>query len=230
MAMRETSIPGMRRKILPNLSHRKTQTTLDKVAKKRFKRYFIERLIARFYQHLITSAPYKGTKKTPKIAVIGGYTADTTNRYLLLATASAVALVGQKLPSRSALLLNLIMSQAVRRRVLVVLNSFDSPYLRRTTAPSVLARLATHPSIDLLYTADTPHFSPLFDVGMETQHRLLCYDATTFSLGDAETDPAETVNELLGRSDRLVGGRDSLGSFLPSLPEQARELFRVLVM
>ncbi|OWY49370.1 ORC2-like protein [Alternaria alternata] len=112
----------------------------------------------------------------------------------------------------------------------VALNSIGSSYLRKTPVPSMLARIAaTHPSIDLLYTADTPYFAPLFDAGMGTQHRLLFHDAITSTLGDVEMGPAETVNELLGRSNRRIGGRDSLGSFLSTLPEQVQELFRIFI-
>lgn len=59
---------------------------------------------------------------------------------------------------------------------------------------------------------------------------MLFHDATTFALGDTETDLLETIHELSGRSDRRVGGKDGLGSFLSSLPEQVRELFHILVM
>ncbi|KAH6838450.1 hypothetical protein B0T12DRAFT_490545 [Alternaria alternata] len=43
------------------------------------KHIFTERLAAHLYQHLKISAPYKRTKKTPKITVMSGYTAGTTN-------------------------------------------------------------------------------------------------------------------------------------------------------
>jgi origin recognition complex subunit 2 len=94
----------------------------------------------------------------------------------------------------------------------------------------MLARLAAHPSINLVCTADTPNFPLLWDVGFKTQYKFLFHDATTFAPYDAEIDVVESVNELLGRSGRRVGGRDGVGFVLRSLPENARLLFRILVM
>jgi origin recognition complex subunit 2 len=94
----------------------------------------------------------------------------------------------------------------------------------------MLARLAAHPSINLVCTADTPNFPLLWDVGLKTQYKFLFHDATTFASYDAEIDVVESVNELLGRSGRRVGGRDGVGFVLRSLPENARSLFRILVM
>ena len=65
---------------------------------------------------------------------------------------------------------------------------------------------------------------------MKTQYKFLFHDATTFAPYDAEIDVVETVNELLGRSGRRVGGRDGVGFVLRSLPENARSLYRILVM
>lgn len=65
---------------------------------------------------------------------------------------------------------------------------------------------------------------------MKTQYKFLFHDATTFAPYDAEIDVVETVNELLGRSGRRIGGRDGVGFVLRSLPENARSLYRILVM
>ncbi|ORY17556.1 origin recognition complex, subunit 2, partial [Clohesyomyces aquaticus] len=111
----------------------------------------------------------------------------------------------------------------------IILNSIDSPYLRKSPTPSMLATLAAHSSINLLCTADSPNFPLLWDVGLKAQLRFLFHDATTFAPYDAEIDVVETVNELLGRSGRRVGGRDGVGFVLRSLPENARSLFRILV-
>jgi origin recognition complex subunit 2 len=116
------------------------------------------------------------------------------------------------------------------RPIPVILNSIDSPYLRKAPVPSMLARLAAHPSINLVCTADTPNFPLMWDVGLKTQYKFLFHDATTFAPYDAEVDVVETVNELLGRSGRRVGGRDGVGFVLRSLPENARSLYRILVM
>jgi origin recognition complex subunit 2 len=94
----------------------------------------------------------------------------------------------------------------------------------------MLARLAAHPAINLICTADTPNFPLLWDVGLKTQYKFLFHDVTTFAPYDAEVDVVESVNELLGRSGRRVGGRDGVSFVLRSLPENARLLFRMLVM
>ncbi|RAR11441.1 ORC2-domain-containing protein [Stemphylium lycopersici] len=198
------------------------------------KRVITEKFTSHLYHHLLDQAPYKGTKKTPKIVVINGYTAGTTIKDVLVTIASAVVPGGLKLPNQPALLLEFVLEHLTTNPpphpVPVVLNSIDSPYLRKTPMPSMLARLATHPSINLVCTADTPNFPLLWDVGLKTQYKFLFHDATTFASYDAEIDTVETVNELLGRSGRRVGGRDGVGFVLRSLPEQARELFRILVM
>lgn len=198
------------------------------------KRIITERFTARLYRHLLDSAPYKQTNKTPKIVVINGYTPGTTIKDILVTIASAVVPASLKLPNQPALLLDFVLEHLTNspptQPVPVILNSIDSPYIRKSPVPSMLARLVSHPSISLVCTADTPNFPLLWDVGLKTQYKFLFHDATTFAPYDAEIDTVETVNELLGRSGRRVGGRDGVGFVLRSLPEQARELFRILVM
>jgi origin recognition complex subunit 2 len=111
----------------------------------------------------------------------------------------------------------------------MIFNSMDSPYLRKAPAPSILATLAAHPSINLVCSVDSPNFPLLWDVGLKAQFKFLFHDTTTFAPYDAEIDVVESVNELLGRSGRRVGGRDGVGFVLRSLPENARSLFRILV-
>lgn len=198
------------------------------------KRIITERFTAHLYHSLLDRAPYKGTKKTPKIVVVNGYSPGTTIKELLVTIASAVVPASVKLPNQPTMLLDFILDYLTNtppsHPVPVILNSIDSTYLRKTPVPSMLARLAAHPSINLICTADTPNFPLLWDVGLKTQYKFLFHDATTFAPYEAEIDTVETVNELLGRSGRRVGGRDGVGFVLRSLPEQARELFRILVM
>jgi origin recognition complex subunit 2 len=198
------------------------------------KRVITERFTAHLYHSLLDRAPYKGTKKTPKIVVVNGYAAGTTLKEVLVTIASAIVPANLKLPNQPAVLLDFILEHLTNNPpshpVPVVLNSIDSPYLRKSPLPSMLARLAAHTSVNLICTADAPNFPLLWDVGLKTQYKFLFHDATTFAPYDAEIDTVETVNELLGRSGRRVGGRDGVGFVLRSLPEQARELFRILVM
>ena len=198
------------------------------------KRTITEEFAAHTYRHLMGQPPYKGSKRTPRIAVVNGYAAGTTMKELLTTVASAFMPASVKLPNQPAVLLDLILehlsSNPPSHPIPVILNSIDSPYLRKSPTPSMLARLAAHPSISLLCTADSPNFSLLWDVGLKTQYKFLFHDATTFAPYDAEIDVVETVNELLGRSGRRVGGRDGVGFVLRSLPENARSLYRILVM
>lgn len=198
------------------------------------KRAITEEFAAHAYRHLLGQSPYKGSKRTPRIAVVNGYAAGTNMKEVLTTVASAFMPASLKLPNQPAVLLDLILehlsSNPPSHPVPVILNSIDSPYLRKSPTPSMLARLAAHPSISLLCTADSPNFSLLWDVGLKTQYKFLFHDATTFAPYDAEIDVVETVNELLGRSGRRVGGRDGVGFVLRSLPENARSLYRILVM
>ena len=68
-----------------------------------------------------------------------------------------------------------------------------------------------------------------WDVALARQFRFLYHDATTFQPYTAELDVVEEVNSLLGRSGRRLGGKDGVGYVLKSLPENARNLFRILV-
>ncbi|KAJ4988653.1 origin recognition complex subunit 2 [Stagonosporopsis vannaccii] len=198
------------------------------------KRTITERFAAHLYRHILAMASFKGSKIAPTIAVINAYAAGTTMKEILTAVALSVMSASTKLPNQLTVLLDFVLDflsvNAPPRPISVIINSIDSPYLRKSPAPSMLARLATHPSINLLCTADTPSFPLLWDVGLKTQFRFLFHDATTFAPYDAEIDVVESVNELLGRSGRRVGGRDGVGFVLRSLPENARSLYRILVM
>ncbi|CAO2649291.1 Nn.00g066760.m01.CDS01 [Neocucurbitaria sp. VM-36] len=198
------------------------------------KRVITEHFTAHLYHHLLERAPYKGTKKTPKVVVINGYTVGITVKDILTTIASAFVPANVKMPNQLTTLLDFLLEHLSNNPpshpIPVIVNSIDSPYLRKTPTPSMLARLASHPYINLVCTADTPNFSLLWDVGLKTQYKFLFHDTTTFAPYDAEIDTVETVNELLGRSGRRVGGRDGVGFVLRSLPENARELFRILVM
>lgn len=78
-------------------------------------------------------------------------------------------------------------------------------------------------------SVDTPNFALLWDLSLTRQYRFLFHDATTFEPYVVELDPVEEVNALLGRSGRRLGGKDGVGYVLKSLPENARNLYRILV-
>jgi origin recognition complex subunit 2 len=198
------------------------------------KRNITEKFTQHLYAHLLDQVPYKGTRQTPKIVVVNGYAPGTTIKDVLTTIASACVPASTKLPNQPSSLLEVILEYLTNDPpsypIPVILNSIDSLNLRKGATPAMLARLAAHPSINLVCTADTPNFPLLWDVGFKTQYKFLFHDATTFAPYDAEIDVVESVNELLGRSGRRVGGRDGVGFVLRSLPENARLLFRILVM
>ncbi|KAJ4353092.1 Origin recognition complex subunit 2 [Ascochyta clinopodiicola] len=198
------------------------------------KRSITNKFLMHLYRHLSEMTPHSGLKKNPKIAVINGYAPGITLKEVLTTVASIAIPTTTKLPNQPAVLLDFVLeylsTSPPLHPVSVVLNSIDSPHLRKSPMPSMLARLAAHPSINLLCTADTPSFPLLWDVGLKTQYKFLFHDTTTFASYDAEIDVVEVVNELLGRSGRRVGGRDGVGFVLRSLPENARSLYRILVM
>ncbi|KAH6622354.1 origin recognition complex subunit 2-domain-containing protein [Boeremia exigua] len=198
------------------------------------KRMITEQFAAHLYRRLLGTAPYNGSRKTPRIAMINAYAAGTTMKDLLMTVVSTIMPISTKLPNQPAVLLDFVLDslsdEPPPHPVFIILNSIDSSSLRKSPIPSMLARLAAHPSVSLICTADTPNFALLWDVGLKTQYKFLFHDATTFAPYDAEIDVVETVNELLGRSGRRVGGRDGVGFVLRSLPENARSLYRILVM
>jgi origin recognition complex subunit 2 len=198
------------------------------------KRSITERFTARLYEYLSGNAPYKGSKKKkPQVVVVNAYSPGTTLKEILTTVASAVNPKQSKFPNQPSALLSYITEYLTANPpphpIPVIINSLDSPYLRKPPVPSILATLAAHPEISLVCTVDTPNFPLLWDVGLKSQFNFVFHDATTFAPYDAELDVVESVNELLGRSGRRVGGRDGIGFVLRSLPENARSLFRILV-
>ena len=197
------------------------------------KRAIADNYAAHLYEQLAERAPYKGTKKTPPIVVVNGYTSGITIKDILTTVASVAIPSRLKLPNQPASLLAYMLDYLTENPpphpIPIILNSIDSPNLRRSPTPTILATLASHPQINLVCTADTPNFPLLWDVGLKAQYKFLFHDATTFAPYNAEIDVVETVNELLGRSGRRVGGRDGVGFVLRSLPENARSLFKILV-
>ncbi|PHH91504.1 hypothetical protein CDD83_173 [Cordyceps sp. RAO-2017] len=69
----------------------------------------------------------------------------------------------------------------------------------------------------------------LWDVGLRSAFNFLFHDCTTFAPLAAELDVVDDVHDLLGRRARRVHGREGVAFVLRSLPENARNLFRLLV-
>ncbi|KAJ5145989.1 uncharacterized protein N7515_000553 [Penicillium bovifimosum] len=170
---------------------------------------------------------------SPTIVMVNGYTPGISIRSIFATIVAAV--MGEDAPSKLGAqpteVLELLQSALKSRKepVTVLINSIDAPPLRRAANQALLARLAATPRIRLLVTADTLNFPVMWDISLRDQFNFLFHDGTTFIPFSAEADVVEEVNALLGRKGRRVGGKDGVGFVLKSLPENARNLYRLLL-
>lgn len=172
----------------------------------------------------------------PAIIIVNGYTPGISIRTIFATIVTAI--MGEDAPSKLGAqpteVLELLQSALKSRPadeepVTVLINSVDAPPLRRAANQALLARLAATPRIRLLLTADTPNFPVMWDISLRDQFNLVFHDTTTFSLFAIETDVVEEVHALLGRKGRRAGGKEGVGFVLKSLPENARNLYRLLL-
>ncbi|KAK3676355.1 Origin recognition complex subunit 2 [Recurvomyces mirabilis] len=168
-----------------------------------------------------------------KIVVVNGYTPGLAMKDILNTLARVVIKSKLKLPTQVPALLDEILrsltTDANAMSFTLVVHSLDHQNLRKPAVQAMLARLAGHPAISLIATCDSPLFPLLWDTATTRQYRFLYHDTTTFEPYRVELDVVEEVNTLLGRSRRRVGGKDGVAFVLKSLPENARNLFRILV-
>jgi len=113
--------------------------------------------------------------------------------------------------------------------ILLVVHSIDGTALRRPVAQGILSQLAAHPQIRLIASADHPSFPLLWDSSLRATYNFLFHDCTTFDAYNVEVDVVNEVHDLLGRSGRRVGGKEGVNFVLKSLPENAKNLFRILI-
>ena len=176
---------------------------------------------------------YNDSGKTTKIVIVNGYTPTTTLREILTTVAAAVD-PARKIPTAPpATMVRSILSHlsttAADLTLTLLVNSIDAGPLRRPGHQSILAQLAAHPRVQLVCSTDTPDFPLLWDVGLRSAFNFAFHDATTFAPMTAELDVVVDVNELLGRKSRRVNGREGVAFVLRSLPENAKNLFQLLV-
>ncbi|KAA8641857.1 hypothetical protein EYZ11_003097 [Aspergillus tanneri] len=177
----------------------------------------------------------KHSPSPPSIVIVNGHTPNISIRSIFATIVTAV--LGADIPSKMGsqpvevleLLQSVLKSQPSRRPITVLINSIDAPPLRRAANQALLARLAFTPEINLLATADTPNFLLMWDISLRDQFNFAFHDCTTFAPFEAEFDVVEEVHSLLGRKGRRVGGKDGVEFVLKSLPENARNLYRVLL-
>lgn len=166
-----------------------------------------------------------------KIVIINGYVRNTSIREILGTVGSAID-PSYRLPAGnpSALLDSVkLFLTSHEINITVILNSVDAIPLRKPGMQAILAQLASHPSIQLICSADTPDFPLLWDSGLRSAFNFAFHDCTTFAPFTAEIDVLDDVHELLGRKARRVGGKEGVAYVLRSLPENAKNLFRLLV-
>ncbi|KAJ5238910.1 hypothetical protein N7468_003529 [Penicillium chermesinum] len=188
-------------------------------------------------QHFADWVYQRSTSKTsPPIVIVNGYTPGVSIRSIFATIATA--LLGEDVPSKLGAqpteVLEFLQSVLKSRPadedpVTVLINSVDAPPLRRAANQALLARLAATPRIRLLLTADTPNFTVMWDISLRDQLNLVFHDCTTFTPFAVESDVVEEVNALLGRKGQRAGGKDGVGFVLKSLPENARNLYRLLL-
>ena len=188
-------------------------------------------LVTSFASHLHSQ---HSATSPPKILVVNGYTSTLTPRTILTTVASAFSdTLAAKLPSAPTEIVDAILTHLNTHPPLqplyVLLNSLDAAPLRRSQ--SLFARLASSPHVHLLATCDTPNFPLLWDSGQRELFNWVFHDTTTFQTFDGAEimSVVDDVNELLGRTGRTVKGKEGVGFVLRSLPENARNLYRVLV-
>ncbi|GAD97417.1 origin recognition complex subunit 2, putative [Paecilomyces variotii No. 5] len=187
-------------------------------------------LIQQFADWLYTRSP-----SPPTIVVVNGYTSGISVRSIFATIVGAVmgADTPSKLGAQPAEVLDLLQSALQSRSrgtpITVLINSIDAPPLRRGASQALLARLAAIPSIHLLATADTTNFSLMWDIGVRDQFNFVFHDCTTFTPYEEELNVVDEVHSLLGRKGRRIGGKEGVGFVLKSLPENARNLYRVLL-
>ncbi|KUI60814.1 Origin recognition complex subunit 2 [Cytospora mali] len=169
---------------------------------------------------------------THKIVVINGYVHTISIREVLSTVSSAID-PSYKLTSGNpvALLQDVLTLLSTTDITLtIILNSADAPPLRRSSFQTILSQLASHPHIRLACSVDTPDFSLLWDSGQRSAFNFVFHDCTTFApRSAAELEVVDEVHELLGRKARRVGGKDGVAFVLKSLPDNAKNLFRLLV-
>ncbi|KIW20648.1 hypothetical protein PV08_01225 [Exophiala spinifera] len=187
-------------------------------------------LINRFAEYIYTQPLLKGQKTRAKIVIVNGYTPKLNVRHILNTVGSAITgedstlrLVGQPHEMLDTLFTHL------HQPVVVMINSIDAAPLRRGGVQSVLARLAGHEMISFLATADSPTFATMWNSSLLDQFRFVYHDCTTFAGYDAEINVVDDVHELLGRKRTRVGGKEGVGFVLKSLPENARNLYKLLL-
>jgi origin recognition complex subunit 2 len=187
------------------------------------------KLLTSFAEHTYKS---QTDHESNKIVVVNGYVHNTSIRDILNTLAGAVSDHPKKLGSQVTEMLETfckILEDDKAKHITLIIHSIDGSQLRRPIAQTLLARLASHPQIQLIASADHPSFPLLWDSSLRSTYNFLFHDCTTFQPYTAEVDVVNEVHELLGRSGRRVGGKEGVTFVLKSLNQNSRKLFQLLI-
>ena len=178
---------------------------------------------------------YTKMKPAPCIIVVNGYTPRLNIRTVINTIATAIVkeedrlrLVGSPQEMLDTLLAHLSIDPPDQKIILIV-NSIDAVPIRRTSIQTLLSNLASHPSVSLIATADTPSFPLLWPSTTRDKYTFIHHDCTTYAPYTAELDAVTEMNDLLNRKGRRTGGKEGVSFVLKSLPENARSLYRILL-
>ena len=172
-----------------------------------------------------------------RVIVVNGYVSNVSVKDIvhIVAQAAFGADHGHKLGGQPGQMLDVLLGQLSAtatqpcRPLTLMVHSMDGPSLRSASAQALLSRLASHARVRLICSVDQPSFGLLWDSGVREAFNFAFHDCTTFDPYEAEIDVVDAVNDLLGRSGRRVAGKEGVAYVLKSLPENARNLYRVLV-
>lgn len=167
-----------------------------------------------------------------KIVILNGYVRTISTREVLSTISSAVDPSYKLTSGNPVTLLQDVLSllTSSETTLTLILNSADASPLRKSSFYTILSQLAGHPRIRLACSVDTPEFSLLWDSGQRSAFNFVFHDCTTFARRSAaELEVVDEVHELLGRKARRVGGKGGVAFVLKSLPDNAKNLFRLLV-
>ena len=172
----------------------------------------------------------------PTIVVVNGHAPNLSIRSIFATIFTAVcdedrhsSNLGTQPSEVLELLQSTLKSRSSQEPVFVLINSIDAPLLRRATNQALLARLAATPLVHILATGDTPNFSLMWDISLRDQFNFAFHDCTTFAPYNAEFDAIEEFHRLVGHRGGRIGGKEGVGFVLKSLPENARNLYRLLL-
>ncbi|ETN40310.1 uncharacterized protein HMPREF1541_04586 [Cyphellophora europaea CBS 101466] len=178
---------------------------------------------------------YNHSSPRARIVVVNGYAPKLNIRTILNTIGSAIVgnekdlkLTGQPQDMLETLFERLE-EAAPEGPLYVLVNSIDSPSLRKSSTQAVLARLASHRLVRLVGTADSPTLPLLWNSTLLDKYNFVFHDCTTFAPYKVELSVVDDVNELLGRKGRRAGGQEGIKYVLQSLPPNAQKLYHILI-